>query len=264
MLSLNVYAYVLECSQNKYYVGIAYNLKKRINSHLKVNNKASVFTKIYTPIKCIATYDLQTEDWQVGEIYENLLTIHYANLYGTTNVAGGSFCVRDDKIRSKQLIKCIERKKIKIHGEIINIKEANFFTKIKEIEIPNLNENAINKEEKEPLPFELVDDLTKDIKPKKIRLVIILSLIYHARTQRIVKLKLSSIHRNTMTISIPNKNIGEVEMPMELGLLKLLEDYYLSSDDKPTNYLFPSKSDKDRKTNVNNKIVKEFRSKLKT
>ena len=84
--SLKSYAYVLECSDNKYYVGIAYNLQERLKSHFS-DRGGSVFTKIYKPIKCIATYDLNTESRDESELIESLLTIHYAKIYGYENVA---------------------------------------------------------------------------------------------------------------------------------------------------------------------------------
>ena len=49
--SLKLYAYVLECVENKYYVGIAYNLEKRILQHISSGKRSAIFTKIYKPIK---------------------------------------------------------------------------------------------------------------------------------------------------------------------------------------------------------------------
>ena len=48
--SLKLYAYVLECVENKYYVGIAYNLEKRILQHISSGKRSAIFTKIYKPV----------------------------------------------------------------------------------------------------------------------------------------------------------------------------------------------------------------------
>lgn len=242
--SLKLYGYVLECTNNKYYVGIAYNLNKRIAAHFSESNKrGSVFTKIYKPIKCVASYDLNTESYQEAELYENLLTIYYSKQYGFENVAGGNFVVRDTLIRKKSIENCIKLNEIAVHGKIYKLSQIDILKKITQIEIPTLaNKEPIRIE---PFDFNLVYDKTAHIEPLKKRLLIVLSLIYRTKASRMVKIKLSCIHRSSMTISIPSrKGNFYIEYPMEDGLLRLIELYYKNENDKPTDYLFTSKHDK--------------------
>lgn len=257
---LKLYAYVLECSNNKYYVGIGYNPSKRIASHFSESMKrGSVFTRIYKPIKCIATYDLNTESYQEAELYENLLTIHYSKIYGSENVAGGNFVVRDTLIRKKGIDNCIKLNEISVHGKTYKLSQIDILKKITQIEIPTSTKKesiAI-----EPLDFNLIYDKTAHIEPLKKRLLIVLSLIYRTKASRMVKIRLGCIHRSSMTISIPKRKRNfYIEYPMEDGLLRLIELYYRNEKDKPTDYLFMSKHNKSKRmgTSDEDEIRKEI------
>jgi predicted GIY-YIG superfamily endonuclease len=242
--SLKLYAYVLECIDNKYYVGIAYNLQKRLTSHFSESNRrGSVFTNIYKPIKCIATYDLNTESMDEAELYETILTIHYAKIYGYENVAGGKFVVRDMLQRKRSIEKCILSEEIQLHNKKYNFSNFNLFEKITEIDfvfekgVSDINEIA-------PYEFDFIYDKTNHIEPLKKRLLIILSLIYRVKVGKMVKIKFDCINRANMTISVPTKrNNSFIEKPMEEGLLKLIETYYRNEIQKPIDFLFTSKYD---------------------
>jgi predicted GIY-YIG superfamily endonuclease len=259
--SLKWYAYVLECSDNKYYVGIAYNLKKRFQSHFSESNRrGSVFTNIYKPIKCIATYDLNTESRDEAELYENLLTIHYAKIYGYENVAGGNFVVRDMLQRKRGIENCISSDNLNIHGKKYIISNFNVFEKITEFDfvfekvISDINEIT-------PYEFDFVYEKTNHIEPLKKRLLIILGLIYRKKLGRIVKIKLSCINRSDMTIDIPIKGGKFINRPMEEKILKLIELYYKNETDKPIDYLFKGKTDKSKSMGITdeNKLIEEIK-----
>lgn len=256
--SLKSYAYVLECSDNKYYVGIAYNLNKRLKSHFS-NKGGSVFTKIYKPIRCIATYDLNTESRDESELIENLLTIHYAKIYGYENVAGGNFCVRDTLQRKRSIDRCIKLDEIQVQTKKYKMSDFNLFEKITEIDFlfENNTQNEI-----EQYDFDFIYELTEHIKPLKKRLLIILSLIYRVKVGNMAKIKLSCINRSSMTISVPTKwNNTFREKPMEEGLLKLIELYYRNEDVKPVDYLFMSRNDKSKRMGITDekKLIVEIK-----
>ena len=264
-ISLNWYAYVLECTDNKYYVGIAYNLKKRLSSHFSESYKGgSVFTKIYKPMKCIATYDLKTESRDEAELYENLLTIHYAKIYGYENVAGGKFVVRDMIQRKRSIEKCILSDEIQLHNKKYRVSNFNVFEKI--IEFDFVFEKGISDiNEITPYEFDFIYEKTNNIEPLKKRLLIILSLIYRTKVGRMVKIKLSCIHRSSMTISIPTKRIDVfIEHPLPQELLNLIELYYRNEINKPTDYLFMSKYDKLKRMYITDEysIIEEIKKSL--
>lgn len=263
--SLKLYAYVLECIDNKYYVGIAYSLKKRLTSHFSESIKGgSVFTKIYKPIKCIATYDLNTESRDEAELYESLLTIHYAKIYGYENVAGGKFVVRDMFQRKRSIEKCVLSDEIQLHNKKYRVSNFNVFEKITEFDfvfekgISDINEIA-------PYEFDFIYDKTNHIEPLKKRLLIILSLIYRTKVGRMVKIKISCIHRASMTISIPTKrrNIF-IEYPTQQELLNLIELFYRNETNKPTDYLFMSNFDKLKRMGITDEysIIEEIKKSL--
>jgi len=263
-ISLKLYAYVLECSDNKYYVGIAYNLQKRLTSHFSESNKrGSVFTNVYKPIKCIATYDLNTESRDEAELYENLLTIHYAKIYGYENVAGGNFVVRDMLQRKRSIEKCILSNEVQLHNKKYTLSNFNVFEKITEFDfvfekgISDINEIA-------PYEFDFIYEKTNHIEPLKKRLLIILALIYRKRVSKITKIKLSCINRSNMTIDIPLKHGKFINRPMEEGLLKLIELYYKAETDKPIDYLFKSKTNNSKSMGISdeNYLIEEIKKSM--
>lgn len=250
-LSLNLYAYVLECSEKKYYIGIAYNLKKRLFEHFSDSIKrGAVFTRIYKPVKCIATYDLKTESKDEGELYENLLTIHYAKIYGFENVAGGNFVVRDMLQRKRSIEKCLSSDEIQVHKKKYKLSSFNLFEKITEFDFIYDNYNS-NFNHIQSYDFDFIYEKTAHIQSLKKRLLIILSLLYKTKVGHIVKIKLSCIHRSSMTISVPTKRANVFnEFPMSEALLKLIEVYYKNELIKPIDYLFMSKNDKSKRMSI--------------
>lgn len=76
--------YVLECNDNKYYVGKSLNLNRRLKEHF--NGIGSGWTRKYPPIqidKIINKCNVYDED---------KYTLMYMNKYGIENVRGGSYC----------------------------------------------------------------------------------------------------------------------------------------------------------------------------
>lgn len=260
-ITLNVYAYVLECECNKYYIGIAYDLKKRIKIHVNQSKHSAVFTKLYKPIKCIICYDLNTKDWEYAEKLENYLVIEYCKKYGIENVAGGIFSMRDDKVRAKSILN-FKRK----YNTLIDSFEKNTYKNLYIIQPINIHE-CLNEAASslELISFDAVEYLTKDILLLKKRLVIIISLIYHVKPIRVVKMKISHINRKEMTISIPNKKNGVKSFPMDQKLLKMMEDYYKLENVKPIDYFFASKYDVNVRMGLSDepRIVKQLKNLIK-
>jgi hypothetical protein len=79
----NIFIYILELSNNKYYVGKTLNPKLRINQHL--NENGSAWTQKYTPIKLLEIIPNNSE------FDEDKYTLIYMKNKGIENVRGGSF-----------------------------------------------------------------------------------------------------------------------------------------------------------------------------
>ena len=75
--------YVLECENNKYYVGKTDNFELRMKKHLDGNG--SSWTKKYKPLNLLNYYDGTKHS-------EDEITIKYMEEYGIDNVRGGTFC----------------------------------------------------------------------------------------------------------------------------------------------------------------------------
>lgn len=78
-----VYIYVLECEQNKYYVGKTNNPTVRLEDHK--NNNGAEWTKIYKPIKVVELIP-NCDDFDEDKYFKR-----YAAKYGIDNVRGGSY-----------------------------------------------------------------------------------------------------------------------------------------------------------------------------
>src|SRR3989338_5834462 len=80
---MGITIYILELTQNKYYVGKTSNTIKRILEHF--NNNGSEWTKKYKPIKVLEKHN--------GDGYnEKKYTLKTMNEYGIDNVRGGPYC----------------------------------------------------------------------------------------------------------------------------------------------------------------------------
>ena len=76
--------YVLKLQNDKYYIGITNDLKKRYKQH--INGKGSSWTRIHKPIEIL-------ENMNIDDYFdETKYTIKYMSKYGIDNVRGGSFC----------------------------------------------------------------------------------------------------------------------------------------------------------------------------
>ena len=80
-ITINPFVYVLELEDDKYYIGITYNLNLRYSQHLL--GLGAGWTKLYKPVrikKVIANGSKEIEKEK---------TIHYIKKYGFENVRGG-------------------------------------------------------------------------------------------------------------------------------------------------------------------------------
>ena len=74
--------YVLELSNNKYYVGISDNIDVRLDSHFK--NKGSKWSQLHKPIRVVERF-IGSKD------SEREFTLKYMREYGWQNVRGGGW-----------------------------------------------------------------------------------------------------------------------------------------------------------------------------
>jgi predicted GIY-YIG superfamily endonuclease len=82
--------YVLECEDDKYYVGSTRNRKQRYRQHFDDPKGGSKWTKLHKPIKVMAEYKRIPEKYLMG--MESQKTAEYMIKYGVNNVRGASFC----------------------------------------------------------------------------------------------------------------------------------------------------------------------------
>lgn len=82
--------YVLECEDDKYYVGSTRNRKQRYRQHFDDPKGGSKWTKLHKPIKVIAEYKRIPEKYLMG--MESQKTAEFMIKYGVNNVRGASFC----------------------------------------------------------------------------------------------------------------------------------------------------------------------------
>jgi predicted GIY-YIG superfamily endonuclease len=105
------YLYVLRLEENKYYIGITTDIKRRLEEHLKHPSKGSKWTRKYKPIKIIQIKRLGTMYQSEACTYEDYATYMYVKKYGIENVRGGSFCtVKLTYEREQRVFKRFEKK----------------------------------------------------------------------------------------------------------------------------------------------------------
>ncbi len=84
----NEYVYVLECEDNKYYVGFTKNIQRRISEHF--NWGGSIWTKKYKPLRIM--------DIAPGNLEDEEFTTYVIMLrHGWKNVRGSHWCKVDLK-----------------------------------------------------------------------------------------------------------------------------------------------------------------------
>ena len=93
-----VFIYILELTDNKYYVGKTGNPSFRLESHF--NSNGSAWTRKYKPIKILAVIP-NCDDYD-----EDKYTKIYMDKYGINNVRGGSYVqIKLDNITMKYLVR---------------------------------------------------------------------------------------------------------------------------------------------------------------
>jgi predicted GIY-YIG superfamily endonuclease len=83
----DIYLYILELVDYKFYVGQSIDPDKRIKAHFK--GKGSAWTKKFQPICLVKKWNTQLKDWKQAEILENKNTLSLMHQYGWINVRGG-------------------------------------------------------------------------------------------------------------------------------------------------------------------------------
>ncbi len=82
-----IYIYILELDQNKYYVGQTHKIEQRKLEHF--NGDGSNFTKMYKPKKIIKTFRTRTRNNKKALLFETFITLLMMRHYGWQNVKGG-------------------------------------------------------------------------------------------------------------------------------------------------------------------------------
>jgi hypothetical protein len=88
------FCYVLQCEQNKYYIGITADIYRRLYQHFFLGG-GSNFTATFKPIRVIEKNNIIHWCSTIGDkpyVYENQKTEEYILKYGKENVCGGKYC----------------------------------------------------------------------------------------------------------------------------------------------------------------------------
>lgn len=80
--------YVLQCQNDKYYVGCTNNLHRRIKEHLSSRGGSS-WTRTYKPLKLVKVYNRIPQDYYLGK--EAQVTAELMLTHGINNVRGAMF-----------------------------------------------------------------------------------------------------------------------------------------------------------------------------
>jgi len=83
--------YVLECENDKYYVGSTRNRKQRYRQHFENPRGGSKWTRRHKPIRVIAEYKRIPTRYLMG--MESQKTAEYMMKYGVNNVRGAAYCL---------------------------------------------------------------------------------------------------------------------------------------------------------------------------
>jgi hypothetical protein len=83
----NLYIYVIELEDGKYYVGKTYDVKKRFQEHFEGGESSAAWTRLHNPRRIIRVINSR-------EMFdEEKYTLQYMAKYGVENVRGGSYCM---------------------------------------------------------------------------------------------------------------------------------------------------------------------------
>ena len=92
----NSYLYVLKCACELYYIGETYCIFKRFRQHFAVSGKGRVSTtSVYDPQSVYEIIPLENADKSKRLLFEDALTVEYANKYTIYQVRGGHFANYD-------------------------------------------------------------------------------------------------------------------------------------------------------------------------
>lgn len=93
----NWYLYILALEQNKWFVGVSTNPKKRYHQH--EIGKGSAWTRKYKPLQMDKVIDLKTHSPYAAQYYEEILTMKLQAKHGKHNVRGGDITDINRSIR---------------------------------------------------------------------------------------------------------------------------------------------------------------------
>lgn len=98
---VDIYLYILELSNECYYVGLTSNIKKRMDEH--VNGKGAEWTRLNTPLRLIYSINTGTKYACEAEKMENEATVLLMLKYGINKVRGGVYTQTEQKLVEAQL-----------------------------------------------------------------------------------------------------------------------------------------------------------------
>ena len=96
----NICVYVLECENDKYYIGVTGNFDRRMQNHW--DRTGSVFTKKHKPIRILVKKTIGSNKVHALD-EEKRMTSKYRLKYGPENV-GGNFSKKTDTLVEKELM----------------------------------------------------------------------------------------------------------------------------------------------------------------
>lgn len=116
------YIYVLHCNENKIYIGITYDIIRRLNDHLI--GRGPNFTKKYRPKRLIHLFKCSDNEFMKGYHYENMFTWYYQQYFGLNAYGGQPVYYKNHKLgKIKKLtgtsFEKIEKQFIKIHKDTL-------------------------------------------------------------------------------------------------------------------------------------------------
>jgi predicted GIY-YIG superfamily endonuclease len=99
-----IYIYVLQLENRKYYVGQSNDLERRLKDHYSAT-RGSEWTRLHRPIGFIKVIPTGFHDPKMAMKYENEVTFECIKEYGWSNVRGGDYTNPDDITHLLGLIK---------------------------------------------------------------------------------------------------------------------------------------------------------------